>query len=226
MATVIEATIPRRVDLPGSDAKLDLSTVGGRIIWARFRQDMTQKELAKLCELVRPTIAAYESNRIAPPIANVTKLAQILKVSPSFIAFGEHGVSVANPDDEMINVPEITMGRDGEWTSNTYALPKRMIDGFAAEARNVKAFVLNHNAPAFNLQSGDRVFADASVAQYSSQHDMYLLRSAAGMEIIRAETIIGNDVSVTVVGPKGGNRNVKIADLDIIGAVVGSIRQN
>ncbi len=221
-----EPTVARRVDLPGSDTDIDLNTVGGRITWARFREDMTQKGLAKLADKVRPTIAAYESGRIEPPLEMIHKLAQILKVSPSFLAFGEHGMKTPNPAESMIDIPEITFGRDGEYQSQSFGMPRRLIESFARDAKHVRAYVLDHNAPAFDLTSGDRIFADISVTTLTSDHDMYLIRTPSGMEVVRAEAALTESAMVNLTGPKGDVRQAQIKKLTIIGAVVSTLRQS
>lgn len=222
-----EPTVARRVDLPKSDADIDMTTVGGRITWARFRADMTQKGLAKLAQKVRPTIAAYESGRIEPPLEMIKKLADILRVSPSLLAFGEHGTKTPNPVESMIDVPEITIGRDGEHQSQTFGMPRKLIESYARDPKYVRAYVLDHGAPAFNLSSGDRIFADVSVSAINSKNDMYLLRTPTGMEIMQIESGLTDETNmVSMIGPRGGSRKADPTKLDIIGAVVGTLRQS
>ena len=79
----------RRVDQPGSGDAPDMLTVGGRIAWARVREEVTQEAVAKAIDKVRPTVVQYEANKIVPPIEVIEKMARFLKVSPSFLAFGE-----------------------------------------------------------------------------------------------------------------------------------------
>lgn len=227
MATTVESVIARRVDLPGSDAELDLNTLGGRLTWARFRKNLTQRDLAKLADKVRPTIAAYESNRIVPPIDMVEKLSKLLNVSPSYIAFGEHGLQIDSTAaaEDLMTIPEMIVGRDGEAKSHVIVMSRRLIETYTANVDAVRAYVLNHDAPAFNLRSGDRIFTDTSVDEIVNEHDTYLIKTDSGMEIIRAEHLIGSN-AIKLTSPKGSERNTKASALDVIGAVVGTVRQN
>lgn len=218
---------PRRVDLPGSADGIDLSKLGGRIAWARLREDMTQDAVAEAIDKSRATIVQYEGNKIKPPIEIVEKLAAALKVSPSFIAFGEQGIKATfNAAEEVVAMEEITFGRDGHFASGTFAMPRKLAEGYVANVRDLKVYVLNHNAPQFGLSSGDRIFADTSVKSLSSDHDQYLLRTATGLEIVSYEPTLSKSATVSFTGPRGTKIEAKLKDLDILGAVVSTLRQN
>jgi transcriptional regulator with XRE-family HTH domain len=211
--------------LSGSSDGLDLSTVGGRIAWARLREDLTQKFVGDAIDKSRATIVQYEGNKIKPPLDMVEELARVLKVSPSFIAFGEHGMKATlNAAEEIVTIPEITFGRDGEYASSSFGLPRRLVDSYSADRRDLKAYVLNHNAPAFDLSSGDRIFVDTSVTKLTGDHDQYLIRTPTGMEIVSYEQQFSRSATVTLTGPRGTPMQVANKDLKILGAVVGTLR--
>lgn len=218
---------PRRVDLPGSGDDIDLTTLGGRVAWARLREMMTQDDVAAAIDKSRATIVQYEGNKIKPPIEIVEKLANTLKVSPSFIAFGEQGIKATiNAAEEVVQVEEITFGRDGSFASGTFAMPRKLAEGYVENVRTLKAFVLNHNAPNFDLRSGDRIFADTSVTALTSDHDQYVIRTATGMEIVSYEPTISASTTVSLTGSKGNVMSAKLKDIEILGAVVSTLRQN
>jgi transcriptional regulator with XRE-family HTH domain len=219
---------PRRVDIPGSMDDIDLRTLGGRISWARVREDMTQEDVAKAINKSRATIVQYENNKINPPVAMVVELSKALNVSPSFVAFGEHGTKASiNAEEEVVSIEEITFGRDGSYMSGGFALPRKLAESYVHNPRTLKVYVLNHNAPAFDLRSGDRIFADTSVTVLTSDHDMYLLRMpSGGMEVVRYEPSFEKSATVSFIGPKGAAISVKVKGLDIIGAVVGTLHQH
>lgn len=220
-------TIPRRSDLPGSDANLDLKTLGGRLAYARLREEMTQDDLAKAIDKVRATVVAYERNQIMPPLPIVEALAKKLKVSPSFLAFGEHGVKAAggtNAAESTINVDEITYGRDGSFVSGTFAIPREVAEGYVDELKDLKVYVLGHNAEAFGLRSGDRLFADTSVRALSNEFDTYVIEVNGGMEIVRVSPSFTKSNLAIVEGPRGDKVETKVRDLKIAGAVVSTLR--
>lgn len=217
----------RRVDQPGSGDDIDLQTVGGRIAWARIREDVTQESVAKAVGKVRPTIVQYESSRITPPIDIIEKLAKFLKVSPSFLAFGEHGIQTqGNAGEDVVNVDQITFGRDGSYNSGVFLLPRDLAESYVENLRSLKAYVMSHHAPHFNLRAGDRVFADTSINVISNQHDTYLLDTGSGMEIVRVPPSLTKSVSVDLVGPNGETLTAKVKDLNIIGAVVSTLKSS
>lgn len=223
----LKAVTPRRVDLPGSGEGIDLSKLGGRVAWARLREELTQDDVAAAIGKVRATVVQYEGNKISPPLEIVEKLAKILKVSPSFIAFGEHGVKATlNGAEDIVDMEEITFGRDGSFSSGRFAMPRKLAESYVENAKTLKVYVLNHNAPAFDLRSGDRIFVDSSVTSLTSDHDQYVLRTATGMEIVSYTPDLTASKKVKLGGPKGTTIEAAVADLDILGAVVSTLRQS
>lgn len=219
--------VARRSDLAGSDSDLDLNTLGGRLAYARLREQMTQDDIAKAIDKVRGTIVAYESNKIMPPIPIVQALAKVLKVSPSFIAFGEHGVkavSGSNAAEASINVDEITFGRDGRYVSGTFAMPRALAESYVDEVRSLKVYVLGHNADALGLRQDTRLFVDTSITSVSNDFDTYVIEATGGMEVIRVAPSFAKSPKVTVEGSRGDKQQVAAKDLKILGAVVSTLR--
>lgn len=219
--------LARRSDLPGSDANLDLNTLGGRLAWARLREEITQEDLAMAIDKVRATIVAYERGSIMPPINVVEELAKRLKVSPSYLAFGEHGIKSragANAAEMTVNIDEITYGRDGSYVSGTFAMPRRLADSYVDNVDKLKVIVLNHHADAFGLRAGDRLFVDSSIQSIDKDFDTYVIEVDGGMEVVRIAPSFTKTNMTLVEGPRGDKVQTNPADLQIVGAVVSTLR--
>lgn len=226
-----KAAPARRSDLQGSDANIDFNTLGGRLAYARLREEMTQEQLGRAIDKVRATVVAYETNKIMPPIPIVEALARRLNVSASFLAFGEHttrprgAVKAAAAAASTVNVTEITYGRDGPYASGTYALPRSVAESYVADLKDLKVYVLRHHAEAFNLRAGDRLFVDTSVGQLNRDYDTYLIEAPDGLEIARIPATFTETASIMLEGSKGDKSRVKSSSLKIIGAVVSTLRK-
>ncbi len=236
MATAIEhiASAARRVDIAGSEEKIDKRTLGGRMAWARMRKKMTQKDLADRIpnkngeSKSRATIVAYENDNIQPPLDVVELIARQLDVSPAFIAYGEHTVSGINHhrDSEMISFPEISFGRDGSFISDTLAFSKTKVDALGIDRDEIKGYVLPHDASKFGLSKGDTLIVDAAITEPIYPHTLYVLRTQSAMEVVRIEQDFGGTKAkmITMTGPTGHATQRKLGDLTFLGAVVSSIR--
>lgn len=221
--------VARRSDLAGSDADIDLKTLGGRLAYARLREHITQDQLAESIDKVRGTIVAYERNTIMPPIPIIERLAKRLNVSPSFLAFGEHGVKAvgtANAAEATIDVSEITYGRDGSWVSGTFAMPRSLAESYVEDVKALKVYVLGHNADAFGFRQDTRMFTDTSVRSITNEFDTYVIEVPGGMEVIRVAPTFSKTDKVVVEGSRGSKAEVLIKDLKILGAVVSTLRQH
>ena len=215
----------RRADTPGMEETIDLGTVGGRIAWARIRKNMTQNQLAKVLHRARPTVVQYEGDKIEPPLTVLNELSKVLGVSPEFLAFQRQGVAVAaNAATEIVTMPEITVGKDGAYNSSAFAFPKRMLDTFGI-SKDCKVYVLQQNAPAFHFQSGTRLFVDTNITSPVTSYDLYLVRTEAGIEIIRREPIFGSDSEAAFIVASGQRIVVDTSTLNFVGAIVGVIQK-
>lgn len=220
-------TPARRSDLVGSDEGIDLSIFGGRLADARLRSQMTQADLAKAIGRVRATIVGYEGGDIKPPVEMIEELARVLRVSPSYLAFGEFGVKTGvGVAGDMLSVDEITVGRDGQYVSGAFAMPRNLAEGFVADPKNLRVFVLNHHAEGFNLRAGARIFTDISVTRLTNEFDQYLIEVSGGMEIVRITPSFGKSNMVSIEGPRGERSETRASNLKIIGAVVSTLNQN
>jgi DNA-binding XRE family transcriptional regulator len=222
------AAAPRRIDIPGSFDNVDMSTIGGRIAWARLRKELTQVDLGKMVVKSRATIVQYEQNNITPPVEVIETLARHLGVEPEFIAFGKQGITgMRNATEEVVIVPEVTFGKDGEYASGGYGLPRKMADQFGVSRTGCKVYVLGQDATAFDLRAGDRLITDTKADSFSPHHDYYLVRTGGRAELIRREPAFeGNGKKVTIVTANGKSHVVDPTKIEFIGTVIGSVRQN
>jgi transcriptional regulator with XRE-family HTH domain len=219
--------VAHRSDLAGSDSNLDLHSVGGRLAYARLRNNVTQEHLAGQIDKVRGTIVSYERNIIMPPIPVVEALAKVLNVSASFLAFGEHGVKTTASDnaaESTITVDEITCGRDGSYISGAFAMPRALAESYVENVRSLKVYVLGHNADAFGLRQDTRLFVDASVQSVSNEFDTYVIEVNGGMEVIRIAPSFAKSDKIKVEGSRGDKQQVPAKDLKVLGAVVSTLR--
>jgi transcriptional regulator with XRE-family HTH domain len=223
------ATVPRRIDPVGAIDKVDTTTMGGRMTWARLRKGMTQAELAKSLGKSRASVVQYEQGNILPPLDVVSEVAERLGVTPGFIAFNEHAVPGLNRADvQTLAFPENKVGKDGIYATSVFSFDQKLVADYGVEEQDAfAAFVLGHEAPEFGLRSGDRIFADTSVKGPVSGRDLYLIRTAQGMEIVRVEPSLSSraDTNLNMTGPKGQSLKGKLSDLEFIGAVVATLRR-
>lgn len=221
-AAVAVAHGPRRVDVPGTAATLDLRTMGGRIAWSRMRLNLTQAEVARRAFKSRATVVQYENNNITPPIEEIVKLSVALDVSPEFLAFGRQGVDgLQNAAEEIIAVEEISEGRDGTYVSGKFAIPRKVFEEKGVEPGKARMFVLNHEENQFDFSIGDRLILDTGVKEIVRDHDLYLLNTSSGATVVRREPIGAPKGSIMFTTGRGVSKTLKPGSLDIVGAVVG-----
>lgn len=63
----------------------NLKTAGGRIRFCRLKRKLTQQELAKTSGLKIATIMNFENNKTNHTLQSIDKIADALKIKPSFI---------------------------------------------------------------------------------------------------------------------------------------------
>ncbi|WP_281250256.1 helix-turn-helix domain-containing protein [Virgibacillus proomii] len=67
----------------------DLNDIGKRLIELRKKQNLEQKEAAKLIGISSVNLSRYEKGNRTPNPEMLKKLAEFYNVKPSYIAFGE-----------------------------------------------------------------------------------------------------------------------------------------
>jgi transcriptional regulator with XRE-family HTH domain len=226
-AEIVTLAMPRRIEVAALD-KIDTSTMGGRIEWARLRKGLRQEDLANRLSKSRITVGAYESNQITPPITVVEEVARVLGTSPSYLAYGEHTVPVyGKAEIDVVAGPEYRIGKDGAFPVSGFALSRDLVDSYGVEPEQLAAYVLNHDAKEFDLHAGDRLFVNKAIIQPSNRHELYLLQTESGIEVVRVEPNLSSKAatSINMTGPKGQSFSAKAGDLKFIGAIVATLRR-
>lgn len=226
-AEIVTLPMPRRNDVAGAIDKVDTNTMGGRLRFARLRKGIRQEDVAKALGKARATVVQYEKNAIVPPTRVVDDLAEIVGVSPSFLAYGEQTVPVYGRDIDVVSGPEYRIGKNGAAPVSGFSLSRDLVESFGAEDDKLHAYVLNHDAPEFGFRSGDRLFVNIVSQKPDGEHDLYLLNTGNGIEVVRVEPNFSTKVSgqVKMTGPKGQPITANLKELRFIGSVVASLRR-
>lgn len=217
---------PRRVDIPGTIDTIDLSTVGGRISWARIRKELRQEDVAKKLGKSRATIVQYEKNNINPPVAIVERLAEELDVSPEFLAFARQGVDAVrgNKADSVVTMSEMSMGGKRMFESGEVALPKGFFRDKDINVERTKFFVLDHDEPEFEFYANDRLIIDQSAKDLTdTSRNLFLLQNGDGRpQVMRRESLTQTGKAKLMDG-SGKAHMYTIADIKVVGAVNGAL---
>ncbi len=223
-AEIVTLARPRRIDAVGVADRADTTTMGGRMAFARLRKGLRQEDVVGKS---RATVVQYEANNIKPPTEVVEDVAKVIGVSPSFLAFGEQTVPVYGKEVDVIAGPEMRIGKNGAAPVSGFALSRDLVESYGVDEGKLVAYVMNHDADAFGLRSGDRAFVNTAIHKPDGNHDLYLLNTGHGIEIVRVEPTVSSKASTVVkmVGPKGQPLQARINELKFIGAVVATLRR-
>lgn len=82
---------------------VDLSTVGGRIRYKRIAAGLTQEQLAEKMCIPKPTVSAYENDRVDIKSSIIIELAEALFTNPNFLLLGEDNCGSDPIIDEIID---------------------------------------------------------------------------------------------------------------------------
>lgn len=80
-----------------------VDTLGKRIAQARLRlgadrgKNLTQTELAEMVGVTSPTVSQWEAGSATPDLETIQRLAIVLGVAPSYLAFGPSGAEATGP---------------------------------------------------------------------------------------------------------------------------------
>jgi transcriptional regulator with XRE-family HTH domain len=216
---------PRRVDIAGTIDLLDLSTMGGRIAWARIRKELRQEDVADRLGKSRATVVQYEKNNIMPPIPEVERLAATLDVSPEFLAFGRQGVdAVRNNKTTMVTVPEMSMGGKRLFQSGEAALPKRFFEKQDISPERTRMFVLDHDEDEFMFFEGDSIAVDQSAKDLRhSDRDLFLCQIGDGRPAVFRREGLTQTGKVKLMDGKAKTHMYAIDEITVLGSVHGGL---
>jgi transcriptional regulator with XRE-family HTH domain len=219
------SSTPRRVDIPGTIDTIDLSTMGGRITWARIRKELRQEDVAEKLGKSRATVVQYEKNNIMPPIPEVERLANTLDVSPEFLAFGRQGADALRGNKPSVfMVPEMSMGGKRLFQSGEAALPKRFFENQKLNPERTRMFVLDHDEDEFMFFNGDSIAVDQSNKDItSSDRDLFLCQIGEQRPAVYRRESLTQTGKVKLMDGKGKTHMYAIDEITVIGSVHGGL---
>lgn len=210
--------IARRSDVPGSDANLDLNTFGGRLAYLRLNRDLSQTEVARWIGATRQSIRNYESGINFAPYDKIEIMAKRFGVAATYLAFGEHAVKVTKPD-LVVTVDEVSLSKSGRRITGGFVIPRALAESYVEDIRNLRVFVMSHDAALFNLKAEDRLFLDTSVDRMSIERDIYAIEIGGELDVVRYVPSADKE-KVTFTNAHNQKRTVPVGDIKVLGAVV------
>ena len=168
-------------------------------------------------------ILDYERGTTQPTLSVIATMAEALGMRPEALAFEPRTLpALAGAGDELLAVP-VFASIDDQGASDLLGVHMALLADMACDPMFCEAYRLDRDAPGFSLRAGDYVVVDAAVRAVQSHHNRYLLRSHAGVELVRIEpNIVGNKL-VCLSGSSGQTYHVPEAALSILGAVIWTV---
>lgn len=208
-----------------ADQGNDLTTVEGRIKWARKRLGMTQDDLAKAFppkrKKKRAVIGRYEGGFIVPSLEVIGDLASILQVGASFLAFGEGPA-------QSIRARAIPLHQDenDEPDPEHLMVPLSMLADLGAESFNLTVIRLAVEAPLFGFRADDYFLVDTDTV-LTANGLTYAVQTSAGPALVRSDPLLTRSKSETLQlqGGQGASYTTTSAEVDVLGCVIASIQK-
>lgn len=205
----------------------DHTSVGGRIEYARLRQEMTQDELSQAMpegrRKSRASIALYESG--SPVSLEVIQdIAAILNEDPAYLAFGRRvGSAEAAPQGQRVVVDRQEYGSDEPPHA---VFPRRLLAGLDASG-NLELVRLAVDAPAFDVRARDYLLIDAGCTAIKGDGRLYAVNTSAGVALLRSEPLLTHDPAepLQLTGGQGTRYSAAPASLRLLGRLVGSLQR-
>jgi transcriptional regulator with XRE-family HTH domain len=211
-------SIPRRYDVPGSADDVDLNTFGGRLIHLRTSREVSQEEVARWLDSSRQSIRNYESGKSAAPYDKIEIMARRFGVSATYLAFGEHAVKVTKPD-LIVTVDEVSLSKSGRRITGGFVIPRALAESYVEDIKDLRVFVMSHDAALFNLKVEDRLFLDTSVDRMSIDRDIYAIEIGGELVVVRYVPTAAKG-KVSFIDAHNKTRTIASKDIKVLGAVV------
>lgn len=197
---------------------------GGRIKKARAASGLSQEQLAVEIGKVRPTIVQYEAGKITPPIEVIEKIAEVLDVSPAYLAFGAIAETDIESRSDHISLPIGIWNNEHIKWEDHIILPAGTVKELEWEKQLLSAIRLDIGSAYLGLGVGDLLIIEADVSEVCADGRIYVFPSSGGIMAMRSEALPnGNDHSVVLSGPNGQSLTPDKAP-ETIGRVIGQIR--
>lgn len=203
--------------------------IGARIKRLRENLQLTQLEVTKALDYSRAAAAQWERGESLPPIVKLNDLAEVLKTTPEFIAFGHHHepVTVMPEPEEMgfALVPEVTItdSSDAAHEVSKWGLPYSWLRGEMQVDRftDLCIYKVMVDDPSGKFKYGDRVLIDRGSFRPSPPGN-FLYWDGVGAQIAWINVIpAGSGKLMAKVQTTSGTYDVDAAKLKIIGRVKG-----
>lgn len=210
--------IARRSGVAGSDANIDLNTFGGRLAYLRLSREITQSEVARWLGSTRQSIRNYESGLSFAPYDKIEIMAKRFGVAATYLAFGEHAIKVSKPD-MIVTIDEVSLSKSGRRITGGFVLPRALAESYVEDIRDLRCFVMSHDAALFNLSAGDRLFLDTSVDRMTIDRDIYAIEIGGELDVVR---YVPSAVKGKVTFTNAHNQTLEVdaSDIKVLGALV------
>lgn len=172
----------------------DLSTVQGRLTWARLRTGMTQQDVAGAIDKSRVTVTQYESGIISPSLSVLEALAETLGVDPRFLAFGGE-VRAADAGFAGGRLVPVVATDDTASPYHSIGLPPAVLADLRARGKPLSFVRLELDAPHFALHAGDYLLLETGLDRIEPDGRLYAVRSTMGLAVVRSEPQLGMGAS-------------------------------
>ena len=221
--TLVMRTKDRSIEI---EQDKDLSTLGGRLQYARRLSSMTQEELGMAIDQTRSSIAQYEGDHATPPLEVICRLAASVCVDPRFLIFGDEPGQTENLFAGGRLVPVGEAIGDAAYSQPIIGLPSILVSDFTAKAKELKFLLLEVPAPHFGLRQGCYLLLETGLEKIEADGQIYAVRSTAGLALVRSEPqfdmTLANVLQFT--DGNGQGRTVEESALALAGRLVATLQ--
>jgi transcriptional regulator with XRE-family HTH domain len=208
---------------PEAAQSMHRSQIGERIRRARVARGVSEASLAMAVDMPCAAIVDYERGASQPTLSVIATMAEALGMRPEALAFELRTLPALDGVGDALAAVPVFASIDDQGASDLLGVSMTRLAEVACDPMFCEAYRLDRDAPGFSLQAGDYVVVDAAVRAVRSRHDCYLLRSCAGVELVRVEANIAGNKLLCLSGGRGQTYHVPEAALSILGAVIWTV---
>jgi DNA-binding XRE family transcriptional regulator len=134
--------------------------MGERLQCCRNLLKLSQEELASKVEASRPAYAQWEVGLTQPRLERIAALAEVLGVSPAYLAFGDTSITQREPVPGVAWVDEMPLGQ--REPCKQWGIPSRYFEDLGASPERVRIVSMQHDDPEAGLRREDKLLLDVS----------------------------------------------------------------
>ena len=203
-----------------------VSTLGGRLQYARRVAGITQEELGVAVELTRSSIAQYEGGHATPPLEVIFKLAASVGVDPRFLIFGDESGEAHDAFAGGRLVPVGHPTDDAAFAQPVVGLPSMIVSEFGAKTKELRFLALAVSAPHFGLCEGSYLLLETGLERIAADGLIYAVNSSAGLALVRSEPQFGAPQAnmLQLTDGHGQGRQVEASDLVPAGRLLATLQ--